>query len=544
MINPDEPAAAAPVIAVLMPVFRPPARYLRLAIASVRQQTLDDWQLILVDDASEDPDVRAVLDAAALDPRVTVVVLAENRGISGASNAGLELVTAPLVALLDHDDALEPTALAEVVAASRRSPTAEVLYTDRDAVDEEGVTTETFRKPDWAPERLRGNMYVAHLTSVSTEAAREVGGFRTEYDGAQDHDLVLRITERGAPVVHIPKVLYHWRQLPSSTARDPRAKPHAALRGRDAVAAHLQRTGVQGEVRTSPFPGFYLVDRVPAPTFASIVIPTRGSRSSVGGRKVVMVAEAVASIVAHDYRTDYELVVVHDTDADPAYLADLRALAGDRLRVVDYAPPFNFSAKVNRGVEASVGEVVVMLNDDISVVTPNWLDQLVALAQGPDVGAVGAKLLFEDGSIQHAGHRYINGHIGHVGAGRRDGPGYFGENLIDREVVGVTAACLVQRRSVFDHLAGLDETLPGNFNDVDYCLRMRAKGYRIVQANSVVLHHYESRTRKSEVASWEFHRIMARLGSDLEDDPFTSHDDDWDGYLQRRTVAGVDRALA
>ena len=227
--------------------------------------------------------------------------------------------------------------------------------------------------------------------------------------------------------------------------------------------------------------------------------------------------------------------MVHDTDADPAYLADLRALAGDRLRVVDYAPPFNFSAKVNRGVEASVGEVVVMLNDDISVVTPNWLDQLVALAQGPDVGAVGAKLLFEDGSIQHAGHRYINGHIGHVGAGRRDGPGYFGENLIDREVVGVTAACLAQRRSVFNHLAGLDETLPGNFNDVDYCLRIRAKGYRIVQANSVVLHHYESRTRKSEVASWEFHRIMARLGSDLEDDPFTSHDDDWDGYLQRRT---------
>ena len=224
-----------------------------------------------------------------VDPRVTVVVLAENRGISGASNAGLELVTAPLVALLDHDDALEPTALAEVVAASRRTPTAEVLYTDRDAVDEDGVTTETFRKPDWAPERLRGNMYVAHLTTVSTEAAREVGGFRTEYDGAQDHDLVLRITERGAPVVHIPKVLYHWRQLPSSTARDPGAKPHATLRGRDAVAAHLQRTGVQGEVRTSPFPGFYLVDRVPTPTFASIVIPTRGSRSSLGGRKVVMV---------------------------------------------------------------------------------------------------------------------------------------------------------------------------------------------------------------------------------------------------------------
>ncbi len=248
-----------------------------------------------------------------------------------------------------------------------------------------------------------------------------------------------------------------------------------------------------------------------------------------------MVAEAVASIVAHDYQTDYELVVVHDTDANPAYLSDLRALAEDRLRVVDYAPPFNFSAKINRGVEASVGDVIVMLNDDVSVVTPNWLDQLVALAQGADVGAVGAKLLFEDGSIQHAGHRYIRGHIGHVGAGRRDGPGYFGENLIDREVVGVTAACLAQRRAVFDHLAGLDESLPGNFNDVDYCLRLRAKGYRIVQGNSVVLNHYESRTRKADVAPWEFHRIMDRLGRDLEGDPFTSHGDDWDEFLQRRT---------
>ncbi len=226
-----EQSASSASIAVLMPVFRPPVQYLKLAIASVRQQTIDDWELVVVDDAGGDAEVTAVLREAAVDPRVTLVVLAENQGISGASNAGLERVTAPLVALLDHDDLLEPTSLAEVAAASRQTPTAEVIYTDRDAVDENGITTETFRKPDWAPERLRGNMYIAHLTTFSTRAAREVGGFRSEFDGAQDHDLVLRITERGAPVVHIPKVLYHWRQLPSSTALDPEGEASCSVAG-------------------------------------------------------------------------------------------------------------------------------------------------------------------------------------------------------------------------------------------------------------------------------------------------------------------------
>ena len=510
-----------PRVSIIVPVFRPEPRFLRLAIQSVLQQTMSDWQLILVDDASASPSVTDVLEWAASDPRVDLVTLPQNLGISGASNAGLALVDAPLLGLLDHDDMLEPDALAEVVSAAQRHPDAEIIYSDRDAVSAGGIPTETFLKPDWSPERLRANMYIAHLTVVGTNAAREVGGFDSRYDGAQDHDLVLRISERGRPGVHIPRVLYHWRQLPNSTALDPAAKPYAADRGRAAVQAHLDRTGHAGAVVHSPYAGTYLVNREPSPCLASIVIPTRGSRRRVAGVDRVLVAQAARSIVAHRYVVDYEVVVVHDSDSDPGYLSELASILGDRLRVVDFGEPFNFSAKVNRGVEAARGEYVVLLNDDVEVISPGWLDQLVALAQYPDVGAVGAKLTFEDGMVQHAGHCFQRGQVLHIGMGLPDGPGPFASNVMDREVIGVTAACLAQRREVWERVGGLDETLPNNFNDVDFCWRIREAGYRVVQANSVRLVHHESQTRQSTVQDWEARRIIARIGDQLSHDPFT-----------------------
>ena len=463
-----------------------------------------------------------MLRDAAVDPRIDLVELTENRGISGASNAGLERVRAPWVALLDHDDLLEPGALACVLEQAVRHPDAEIIYSDRDAVDERGIPTEVFRKPDWSPVRLMGNMYLAHLTVLSTDAVREVGGFRPEFDGAQDHDLAFRITERGAPVVHIPKVLYHWRQTAASTALDPAAKPYATLAGERAVGAHLERTSRPGEVRSTDHPGFYQVELTPAPASVSIVIPTRGSRREVGGHHRVLVVEALRSIVAHQYRTEFEIVVVHDRDADRGYLDDLDRIAGPRLRVVEFDPPFNFSAKVNLGAERAQGDVLVFLNDDIEVMTPRWLDQLVALAQRDEVGAVGAKLLFDDDRIQHVGHLYAGGKADHIAFKRPDGPGPFAANILDREVSGVTAACMVQRRDVWRQLGGFDETLPNNFNDVDYCMRIRARGLDIVQANSVVLRHHESQTRRAKVAAWEAERIQGRWADQLSgEDPYT-----------------------
>ena len=511
-----------PLVSVLLPVHRPDPAHLRLAVRSVLHQTIDEWQLVIVDDAGDDPGTTRVLHDAAMDPRVELVELADNLGISGASNVGLERVRAPWVALLDHDDLLEPGALACVLAEADRHPDAEVIYSDRDAVDERGIPTEVFCKPDWSPVRLLGNMYLAHLTALSTDAVRDVGGFRPEYDGAQDHDLVLRVTERGAPVVHIPKVLYHWRQTSASTALDPTAKPYATLSGERAVAARLERTGQQGVVRPTGHPGFYHVELTPTPTSASIVIPTRGSRREVRGQERVLAVEAVRSIVAHKYRTEYEIIVVHDSDADRGYVDELARVAGARLRVVDFEPPFNFSSKVNLGAERSQGDVLVFLNDDIEVMTPRWLDQLVALAQRGEVGAVGAKLLFDDDRIQHVGHIYAGGKADHIAFKRPDGPGPFAANILDREVSGVTAACMVQRKEVWRQLGGFDETLPNNFNDVDYCMRIRARGLGIVQANSVVLRHHESQTRRAKVAAWEAERIQARWADQLSgEDPYT-----------------------
>lgn len=514
--------AGSPRIAVITPVYRPSPEHLRMALMSVRQQTIDDWELVVVDDRSDDPAVAEVLNWAAEDPRISVITHAENGGISAATNTGLSRISAPWVALLDHDDLLEPHAFEEVLAAAEDTPDAEVIYSNRDAIDDRNVAMETFVKPDWAPRRLRGNMYIAHLTVLSTSAAREVGGFRSEFDGAQDHDIVLRITERGKPVVHIPKVLYHWRQTAGSTALDPAAKPYAAERGLAAVQAHLDRIGRPGTVRHALSAGFYWVDYHPTAGKVSVVIPTRGGTGQVHGSRRVFAVEAVRSLLATDHPFEVEVVVVHDVDADAGYLDTLRQLAGDRLVVVPFSGPFNFSRKVNEGVRASSGEILVLLNDDVEAISTDWLEQLVAYAQEPDVGAVGAKLFFEDGTIQHAGHCFAHGHIGHISAGHEDSPGEFGSNMLDREVVGVTAAVLAIRREVWDRLAGLDESLPNNFNDVDLCLRLRDKGYRIVQANSARLYHFESRTRKAEVAPWEAQRICSRLGRQLIDpDPYT-----------------------
>ena len=527
-----------PALAVIMPVYRPSPALLRQAIMSVRQQTVDDWELVVVDDASGSRDVDDVLRWAAEDDRITVVELDENRGISAASNVALDLVTAPWLALLDHDDFLEPAAFEEVLRAVADNPEAVIIYSDRDSVDLMGVPTGVFRKPDWSPQRLLGNMYLAHLTCLRTATVREVGGFRPAFDGAQDHDLALRVADHGGPaVVHIPRVLYHWRESPGSTALDPGAKPYATDSGLRAAQEHLDRRGVRGIVRSTGFAGFYYCDLVPDVCLVSIVIPTQGSVTRVRGAERVMVIEAVNSILRHEYTVDYEIVVVHDETADDGYLSDLQALAAERLRIVRFSGPFNFSAKVNAGVEESSGEVVIVLNDDVEVVTSRWMDQLVALAQQEGVGAVGAKLLFEDGRIQHVGHAFAQGHITHVSAGDPDGPGEFGANLIDREVVGVTAACLAQKREVWVRLGGFDESLPNNFNDVDYCLRIRAKGYRIIQANSVTLFHYESRTRIRDVRWWEASRILDRMGPAIHDDPYTP---DRPG-LQRPSVVESER---
>ncbi|GGM01492.1 glycosyltransferase family 2 protein [Nakamurella endophytica] len=540
--------AGAPLFSVLVPVYRTPPEYLHPMIDSVRAQQEPSWELVLVDDGSADPDLSAALqDAAAADGRIVVLGQPVNQGIVAATAAGLAAARGRFVALLDHDDLLAPAALRRVrehvegLAAAGHPPVG-VLYTDEDQLHPDGEYRAAFRKPDWAPERLRGQMYLGHLSVYRRDLLTAIGGLRRGYDGSQDYDLALRATEeaaaRGWSVVHLPEVLYHWRIHPESVShRSDNAPVFDAARR--ALADHLERTGVDGTVEQVHAVGVYRIrrrlDRWPR---VSIVIPTRGSRGFTRGADRVMVLDAVRSVVTRSSYPDYELVVVADTATPPQVLADLRAVAGDRLVEVPYDGPWSFSAKCNIGVQRSSGSLVLLLNDDVEVLTPDWLETMVSLAVQPDVGMVGAKLLYEDGTLQHLGHLYEGGEVTHVAAGApADWPGPVADLLVEREVSGVTAACALLRREVFDEVGGLSSALPVNFNDVDLSLKITGAGYRILVTPFAVLHHFESRTRKRTVASSEVLTLRRRWDHRLLVDPYWHHD-------PAEVAAGLQAALA
>ena len=522
--------AISPRISILVPVYRTPLDYLSAMIDSVVGQTMDSFELILVDDGSDDQALaEALAAAAAADPRIVVITLPRNSGIVAATAAGLAAAKGEFVALVDHDDTLVPTALERVVAALDESAAAgepvDVLYTDEDQLHADGEYRAAFRKPDFSPERLRGQMYLGHLTVYRRSLLEQVGGFRTGFDGSQDYDLALRATEAAAKVLHVPEVLYHWRIHPESVShRSDNAPVFDAARR--ALTEHLQRSGIDGAVEQVHPVGIYRVRReLPDPPLVSIVIPTRGSRGFTNGAHRVMVVHAVRSLVERSTYPNYEIVVVADTATPPSVLRDLALVAGDRLTVVPFSGPFDFSAKMNRGVLAAAGDLLLLLNDDVEILVPDWIETMVALALADDVGMVGAKLLYEDGTIQHVGHLYERGDVTHVAAGApADWPGPVGDLLLEREVSGVTAACALLRRSVYEEVGGLSGALPINFNDVDLSLKITGAGYRILVTPFAVLHHFESKSRERSVASHEVLALRRRWDHRLLIDPFWRHD--------------------
>jgi len=500
-------ATAPPRFSVVTPVYDPPIPVLEAMLASVRAQTFADWEHCLVDDGSPSPAVVAVLEhAAAVDPRVRLVRRPANGGIVAASNDGLAMARGEFVALLDHDDELHPDALAAVAEAIRADPQVDYVYTDEDKLDERGRHSGPFHKPDWAPDRFRTQMYTCHLSVLRRTLVEEVGGFDPSLDGAQDWDLVLRVTERARAVAHVPRVLYHWRTIATSTAGSGvEAKPWAYDAGTRALQAHCDRTGFPAKVdHDMEHPGVYrlspaLARRPPV----SIVIPTAGTVRPVRGEPTRLVTHCVRSLVETSTYDDVEIVCVCDPPVDAAVRDELRAIAGDRLVLVPYEQPFNYSEKVNLGVLHSGGEQVLMLNDDIEIATPDWIERMVMYADRPGVGAVGARLMYEDGGLQHAGVivRELPGHLYH------GFPAGFGGYVIDVLVAGnylaVTGACLMTPRAAFDEVGGLWEGLPVNYNDIDYCLKLRTLGLRVVYDPGTVMIHFESASRDTAVAEWE-----------------------------------------
>lgn len=499
-----------PLISVVMPVYNAPAEFLRKAIESVRSQLYPHWELCIADDASPNADTRNVLvEYQRSDPRIKVVFRSENGHISRASNSALELAVGELVALLDHDDELAPHALYMVAETYADNREAHLFYSDEDKIDAAGKRYDPYFKSDWNLELFRGQNFISHLGVYRRKLLHQLGGFRTGFEGSQDYDLALRVVECLKPeqIVHIPWVLYHWRSLPGSTALDVGEKSYAFEAAGRALREHLQRTNVDATVeKMQNGIAYHRVRYKSLKPRVAIIIPTKD--------RIDLLARAVDSILEKTEYPDYEIVIVDNRSEQDETRAYLASLAGRGLaRVLPYDHPFNYSAINNFAVAQCTAPIVALLNNDVEVINSDWLTELVSHAARSDVGCVGAMLYYPDDRIQHAGVvTGVHGIAGHIyRMMQRGSPGYFGRALLTQDMSVVTAACLVVRREVYQEVGGLDEQLKVAFNDVDFCLRVRGKGYRNVWAPGAELYHHESATRGQDTDP----RHRARFASEI-----------------------------
>ncbi|WGX98530.1 glycosyltransferase [Nocardioides sp. L-11A] len=481
---------AEPLFSVVAPAGDSTASVLSAAIESVLTQTYDGWELVLVVDASTETAARqAAREHAARDQRVIVV---ERSADAAAANDGIGAARGAFLAFLDPGDLLTPDALAINAGRIAEHDDVDYLYSDEDWIREDGRLTGAFHKPDWSPERLRSQNYGDHLAVIRTSLVRELGGLREGFGGSESHDLVLRVGEQARRIVHIPEVLYHRRM-----ATGAEIPPSVSDGGCRAVQEHLERVGIEGTVEVVG-PGRYRTRRIlPPQRRVSIVIPTRGSSSIVWGRHRTLVTHAVRSALAATDHPNLEVVVVYDADTPEEVLAELDEIGGDRLVLVRYDEPFNYSHKVNLGVLASTGDRLVILNDDVEVRHERWLEELLAPLEQPGVGLTGARLLYSSTAIQHVGIACSYGRYMHPFAktpGELPSPG--GTTVVDREVTGVTGACMGLRREVYFEVGGHTEQLRADYNDVDFCYKVSAAGYRILYLAHCELFHFESQTRE------------------------------------------------
>jgi glycosyltransferase involved in cell wall biosynthesis len=514
-----------PLISILVPVYNSPERWLARAIASVRGQLYQNWELCLADDTSTAAHVRPLLEQVAReDARIKVVFREANGHISAASNSALELATGEFIALLDHDDELPPHALAEVALALAVRPDADLIYSDEDKIDEEGRRFAPYFKPDFLPDLFLSQNYLTHLAVYRAELLRRAGGFRLGFEGSQDWDLALRAIELTAParIVHIPKVLYHWRAIAGSTALTLDQKNYHVDAARKALADHLQRTGRRAELRAVPGGHWRLQHPLPAPPpLVSIIIPTRNGLEHL--------RRCVDSLRQKTTYPHYEILIVDNGSNDPATLAWLREISAQGVRVLPYPHPFNYSAINNFAAKEAQGELLALLNNDLEVITSDWLEEMAAQALRPEIGAVGAMLYYPDDRIQHAGAVLgIGGVAGHAfKLFRRGTDGAFNRARLVQNYSVVTAACLVIRKELFFKVGGLDEqTLAVAFNDIDFCLKVRATGVRNLWTPFAEFYHYESATRGGEDTPEkqarfrrEVEAMLARWDGQLRNDP-------------------------
>lgn len=497
-----------PKISVVMPVYNTAPEWLRAAIDSVRAQIYQNWELCIADDASTLPHVRTILDEyARRDARIRVVYREQNGHIAAASNSALNLATGEFIALLDHDDELREHALYMVIEELNAHPESDLIFSDEDKKTGYGMRVNPYFKCDWNPEFFLQQNFICHLGVYRARVVQAIGGFRVGFEGSQDWDLALRCIEQipADHIRHIPHVLYHWRQIEGSTAASSGAKPYALIAGQKAVQEHLDRRGRPATVEILPEIAHYRV-RYPIPTPApavTLIIPTRD--------QVGVLSQCVSSILKQTTYPSYQILIVDNNSTETTtkeYFASLRA--EPRVRVIQDPRPFNFSRLNNNAVAHCSSPYIAFINNDLEVISPDWLTEMMSHAVHEEVGAVGARLWFPNDLLQHGGVILgIGGVAGHNHKGAaRGNPGYWNRAILTQNLSAVTAACLVMKRDLFTKIGGFDEqNLAVAFNDVDLCLRIRESGHQLVWTPYAELYHHESMSRGAENTPAKFQRF-------------------------------------
>lgn len=496
-----------PLISILVPVYNTPEEFLKQMIQSVRKQTYDNWELCIANANPANETVAEILRISSTkDERIKVKDVPENEGIAQNTNAALAIATGDYIGLLDHDDLLTPDALYEVVKTINENDRPQVLYSDEDKITMD--LSEHFQphmKPDYNKDLLRSNNYITHFFVAERMLVEKVGGEDGEYNGAQDYDLILKCTERAKGIAHIPRILYHWRVHKASTADNPASKMYAFDAGKRAIEDHLKRCGEIGGVSHEKDLGFYRVKyQVQGSPLISIIIPNKDQVESLD--------KCLESIEKSSYK-NYEIIIVENNSTEGETFAYYKKIESDKIRIVYWPDEFNYSAINNFGVKHARGDYLLLLNNDVEVITTDWLEELTANCQRKDVGIVGARLYYPDDTIQHAGIVIgIGGVAGALFVGMpRMFTGYLHKAAIQQDLSAVTAACMMVKRSVYEELGGLEEELKVAFNDVDFCLRAREKGYLVVYDPNVELYHFESKSRGTEDSKEKIRRFQNEI---------------------------------
>ncbi len=484
-----------PKISIITPVYNVDKRWLKLAIESVINQVYDNWELCIADGGSTFPHVRDIIEEyVKKDERIKVTFLPENRGIAGNSNEALSLATGELIGFLDHDDELTPSALYEVVKLLNANRDIDFIYSDEDKISTRGARFEPHFKPDWSPDYFLSNNYICHFTVIKKSIIDKIKGFREGYDGSQDYDLFLRATEIAHNIAHIPKILYNWRIIQGSAAGLADAKPYAFESAKKALKSAVKRRGYDCYVVDGAANGFYRIRyKILGNPEVSIIIPTRD--------KSEILRNCIDSIFYRSSYRNYKIVIVDNQSREEDTFKYYQGIGSNpKISIINYDRAFNYADINNHAVTQVDSEYIVFLNNDVEVISPGWIEAMLEFVQRKDVGAVGARLYYPNEKIQHAGVIISMGGVaGHPHCNfPKDSHGYFGRITAIQNFSAVTAACLMIRKEVFDEVGGFDGEYSHAFNDVDFCLKIRQKGYLIVYTPYAELYHHESLSRGYE----------------------------------------------